>query len=147
MLAGDLQLPFSCINIFLLISQAWKNIWKVLQVIYWAFIQNCWNIVSRICFWIISQPIFYGDLVYKLNRAKCEANDVSSGSKIEIEKSLWRRKYDTVIIERTIGLVLGPSTALYRYFLKYCIMTPMTLWTLNRNGHASNWQCLNLFLV
>ena len=27
------------------------NIWKVHQVIHWAFIQIWWNIVSRICFW------------------------------------------------------------------------------------------------
>ena len=33
------------------ISQASKNIWKVLQVILWAFYLILWNIVSRICFW------------------------------------------------------------------------------------------------
>ena len=60
----------------------------------------------------ISHLVFYGDLVYKLRRVKCEANFVSSGSKIV--KRLRRRKYDPVIIERTIGLVLGPSTSLYR---------------------------------
>ena len=30
----------------------------------------------------ISHPVFYGDLVYKLRRVRCEANFVSSGSKI-----------------------------------------------------------------
>ena len=30
----------------------------------------------------ISQPVFYGDLVYKLRRVKLEVNFVSSGSKI-----------------------------------------------------------------
>ena len=30
----------------------------------------------------ISHPVCYGDLVYKLIRVKCEANFVSSGSKI-----------------------------------------------------------------
>ena len=65
--------------------------------------------------------VFYGDLVYKLRRVRCEANFVSSGSKIV--KRLRRRKYDSLIIERTIGLVLGPSTALYRSFLEHCTLT------------------------
>ena len=59
----------------------------------------------------ISHPVFQGDLVYKVRRIKCEANFVSSGS--EIIKRLRRRKYDPVI-EKTIGLVLGPFTTLYR---------------------------------
>ena len=59
----------------------------------------------------ISHPVFYGDLVYKLRRVKDTPNFISSGSKIV--KRLRRRQYDPVIIERTIGLVLGPSTALY----------------------------------
>ena len=54
----------------------------------------------------ISQPVFYGDLVYKLRRDKGAANFVLSVSKIV--KRLQRRKYDPVIIERTIGLVLVP---------------------------------------
>ena len=58
----------------------------------------------------ISHPVFYGDLVYKLRRVKDTPNFFSSGSKIV--KRLLRRQYDPVIIERTIGLVLGPSTAL-----------------------------------
>ena len=69
----------------------------------------------------ISPPVFYGDLVYKLSRVKCGANFVTSGSKTV--KRLRRRKYDQVIIERTICLVLGPSTALYRSFRKDCIRT------------------------
>ena len=64
----------------------------------------------------ISHPVFYGDLVFKLRRIKGAANFVLSGSKIV--KRLRRRKYDSVIIERTIGLVLDPSTALYRFFPK-----------------------------
>ena len=64
----------------------------------------------------ISHPVFYGDLVYKLRRVKDTPNFISSGSKIV--KPLRRRQYDPVIIERTIGLVLGPSTALYEPFPK-----------------------------
>ena len=41
------------------------------------------------------------------------------GSKIV--KRLRRRKYDPLIIENTIGLVLGPSTALYRSFLEHAL--------------------------
>ena len=64
-----------------------------------------------------SHPLFYGELVYKLKSVKCDAIFDSSGSKII--KHFRRRKNDPAIIERTIGLVFGPSTALYRSFLKY----------------------------
>ena len=53
----------------------------------------------------ISHPVLYGDLVYKLRRVKDTPNFFSSGSKIV--KRLRRRQYDPVIIEWTIGLVLG----------------------------------------
>ena len=79
----------------------------------------------------ISHPDFYGDLVYKLRRVKCEANFVSLCSKIV--KRLRRRKYDPVIIERTIGLLLGPSTSLYRYFLKLCTLTNKAVETVCRD--------------
>ena len=69
----------------------------------------------------ISHPVVYGDLVYKLRRVKDTPNFISSGS--EIVKRLRRRQYDPVIIERTIGLVIAPSTALYRPFLKNCTLT------------------------
>ena len=69
----------------------------------------------------ISHPVFYGDLVYKLRRVKDTPNFILSGSKIV--KRLWRRQYDPLIIEKTRGLVLGPSTALYRPFLKHCTLT------------------------
>ena len=59
----------------------------------------------------ISNPVFYGDLVYKPRRGICEAKFVSPGSRIV--KRLRRRKYNPLIIEWTIGLVLGPSTSLY----------------------------------
>ena len=73
----------------------------------------------------ISQPVFCGDPVYKLRRVKRTTIVVSSGSKIV--KRLRHRKYDARIIERTIGIVLGPSTALYRSFLKHCTLTNKTM--------------------
>ena len=76
----------------------------------------------------ISHPVFYGDLVYKLRRVKDTPNFFSSGSKIV--KRLRRRQYDPVIIERTIGLVLGPSTALYEPFLKHCTLTNKAVGTI-----------------
>ena len=76
----------------------------------------------------ISHPVFYGDLVYKLRRVKDTPNFISSGSKIV--KRLRRRQYDPVIIERTIGLVLGPCTALYRPFLKHCTLTNKAVGTI-----------------
>ena len=47
-------------------------------------------------------------------------NFVLSGSKTA--KRLRRRKYDPVI-KMTIGIVLGPCTALYRSFREHCILT------------------------
>ena len=73
-----------------------------------------------------SHPVFYGDL----RRVKGETNFISSGSKIE--KRRRRRQYDPVIIERTIGLVLGPFTALYRSFLKRCTWTNKAVGTIWR---------------
>ena len=78
----------------------------------------------------ITHPVFYGDLVYKLRRVKNESNFISSGSKIV--KRLRRRQYDPEIIERTIGLVLGPFTALYRSFLKRCTLTNKAVGTIWR---------------
>ena len=77
-----------------------------------------------------SMTVFYGDLVYKLRRVKDNTNLISSGSKIV--KHFRRRQYDPVIIERTIGLVLGPFTALYRSFLKRCTLTNKAVGTIWR---------------
>ena len=76
----------------------------------------------------ISHPVFYGDLVYKLRRVKETPSFISSGSKIV--KRLRRWQYDPLIIERTIGLVLGPSTALYISFLKHCTLTNKAVGTI-----------------
>ena len=78
----------------------------------------------------ISHPVFYCDLVYKLRRVKSEANFVSSGCKKV--KRLRHRTYDKEIIERAIGLVLCPSTALYRSFLKHCTLNYKAVWTIWR---------------
>ena len=48
----------------------------------------------------LTHPVFYGDLVYKLRRVKCDRNFISLGSKIV--KRLRRRQYDPMIIEMTI---------------------------------------------
>ena len=85
-----------------------------------------WNNLSK----GISHPVFYGDLVYKLRRVKDKPNIISSGSKIV--KRLRRRLYDPVIIERTIGLVLGPSTALYEPFQNHCTLTNKVVRTIWR---------------
>ena len=69
----------------------------------------------------ISHPVFYGDLVYKLRRVRGSTNFIASGTKIV--KRIRRRQYDQGIIEKTICLVLGPSTAVYRLFLKHCTLT------------------------
>ena len=66
---------------------------------------------------ILSSTVIF----YKLRRVEGEANFISSGS--QIVKRMRRRQYDLAIIERTIGLVLGHFTALYRSFLKRCTLT------------------------
>ena len=43
-----------------------------------------------------------------------------------------RRQYDLLIIERTIGLVFGPSTALHIPFLKHCTLTKKVVGTIWR---------------
>ena len=73
----------------------------------------------------ISHPFFYGYLVYKLRRVKDTPNFIASRS--QIVKRLQRRQYDPVIIERNIGLVCGPPTALYEPFLKHCTLTNKTV--------------------
>ena len=78
----------------------------------------------------ISHPVVYGDLVYKLKRVKDTPNFISSGSKIV--KRLRRQQYDPLIIERTICLVLCPSTALYRLFLERCTLTNKAVGTIWR---------------
>ena len=85
---------------------------------------------KNICQKGISHPAFYGDIVYKLRRAKDTPNFISSGSKI-VKRLCWRQ-YDPMIIERTIGLVLGPCTALYRPFLKHCTLTNKAVGTIWR---------------
>ena len=76
----------------------------------------------------ISHAVFYGDLLYKLRRVNDTPKFISSGSKIV--KHLRRRQYDPVIIKRTIGLVLGPSTALHEPFLKHCTLTNKAVGTI-----------------
>ena len=61
-------------------------------------------------------------------RAKGAANYVSSGSKIV--KRLQSRKYYPLIINRKIGIALGPSLALNRYFQKHCILTNKAVGTI-----------------
>ena len=74
----------------------------------------------------ITHLVFYGDLVYKLRRVKGEANFISSGSKIV--KRLRRHQYDPAIIERTIGLVLGPLQPCADHSLIFA------LWLIRRLG-------------
>ena len=89
------------------ISQASENVWKVVRLLSKFGAISFQEYVSK----GTTHQVFYGDLVYKLRRVKGEANFISPGS--NIVKRL-RRQYDPAIIDRTIGLVLGPFTALFR---------------------------------
>ena len=104
------------------ILRASKNVWKILQIILWAFLHIWWNIVSRIRFW----------------------KESSNGSSRRAKNS-WtpsHQKYDQVIIKRTIVLVLGLSTALHRSFLERCTLTDKAVWTIWRgfSKHHQRWQ-------
>ena len=110
---------------------------KVARIVWWrhdnrkqsASAREHWCEVS----WDIpycSRETSFFCLVYKLRRIKDTPNFILSGSKIV--KRLWRRQYDPVIIERTIGLVLGPSTALCEPFLKHCTLTNKAVGTIWR---------------
>ena len=74
--------------------------------------------------------IHLGTSLFSYIRAWCVPDFISSGSKIV--KRLRRRQYDPLVIERTIGLVLGPYTALYGQFLKYCTLTNKSVGTIWR---------------
>ena len=78
----------------------------------------------------ISHPVFYNDLVYKLRRVNDTPNFISLGSKIV--KRFRPLQYDPLIIERTICLVLGPSTDLYEPFRKHCTLINKALGTIWR---------------
>ena len=109
-----------------------------LRKTFWKISRSYSELLSKFCAILfqeyvskgITLPVFYGDLVYKLRRVKGETNFISSGSKIV--KRLRRRWYDPAIIEKTLGLVLGPFTALCRSFLKHCTLTNKAVGTLWR---------------
>ena len=93
----------------------------------------------------VSQGITHPDLVYKLRRVKGEANFISLGSKIV--KRLRRRQYDPAIIERTIGLVLGPFTALRTVLVVYlsvpCLLkSSYTLLRMLKCLKLYAWSCM-----
>ena len=84
----------------------------------------------------ISHPVFYGDLVYKLRKVKCEANFDSSDSKIV--KCLRRRKYDPFIIE-------GDDRFLCLALLQPCQNFPKALYSDQQgDGGLYDGTCANL---
>ena len=60
-------------------------------------------------------------VIFWLYRGFCHR--IESNLLLFLFKRLRRRQYDPLIIETTIGLVLGPCTALCRLFLKHCTLT------------------------
>ena len=97
----------------------------------------------------ISHPVFYGDLVYKLWRVKCEANFFSSGSKIV--KRLRRRKYDPMIIDREDDRSCAwPFYSLVQIFLKHYTSinkTVRTIWRhLSKSPQRRQWSSFPLIV-
>ena len=80
--------------------------------------------------WLVDL-VFYGDLFHELG-----------GSKAQRILSRWALKninaFDSMTVwpsdrERTISLVIGPSTDLYRSFLERCTLTNFATWTIWRD--------------
>ena len=69
----------------------------------------------------ISHPPFYGDLIYKLRRIKNDTNCLASSKRI-IGRIL-KRKYDPIVVRRTVCMVLGPSTVYNLHTLFHCTLT------------------------
>ena len=69
----------------------------------------------------ISHPDFYSDM-------KGQRRSIFLLVGLENSKRLRSQNHDPVIIERTIGQVLGSSTALHRSFLKHFTRTIWTIW-------------------
>ena len=86
------------------ILQASNAFKKVLQVILRAFVKFGEISFREYVSDGTSQPVFFDCQVCKIRWVKGEAIFVPSGSKIV--KGFRRQKYDKVIIERTVGLVL-----------------------------------------
>ena len=105
--------------VFLLVIVCKITVWLMGSPTFdFLFVSVRCNIVSRLEYVSkgITHLVFYSDLVYKLRRVKAAS------------------KYDPAIIERTVGLVLGPFTSLYRSFLKRCTMT--------NKAYATIWWAL-----
>ena len=78
---------------------------------------SCRELISK----GISQPHFYGDIVYKIRRIK-DSNDIfESIKKIVIKHQ--NRGYDPHLIERSVRLVYGPFTAVHRRLYPDCTLT------------------------
>ena len=68
---------------------------------------------------------------------------LKSYSRSKIVYRLRSRKYNPIIIKRTIGLVLGPSTTSYRSFLKHCTLTNKaagTIWRDLSSEETNPWS-------
>ena len=113
------------LSFILQICKLFQNYWQ--KVSHNISSQNVWELLSK--FGTISfqayvskgsaHLYFFGDLIYKPRRVKGTANFLSMGSTIIRENN----GFDPVIIERTISVVLYPSTTIYRPFLKHCTLT------------------------
>ena len=91
-------------------------------VFYLADLQSCADFSLRIVIWLTRRLVLHDRHCPNLHR----------GNKVT-ELCPRLRKCDQMIIERTIGLVLGPPTALCRYFLKHCTLTNRTVGTIWRD--------------
>ena len=98
----------------------------------WNTVAFNFGLLAHTCTFLIKTSMFplFVMIVYKLRRVKDTPTFFSSGSKIV--KRIRRRQYDPLIIETTIGLVLGPCTALCRLFLKHCTLTNKAVGTIWR---------------
>ena len=59
--------------------------------------------------------------------------DIKPVETMVLGEERFSKKCDPVIIERTIGLVRGPSTAMYSPFLEHCTLTFKEVGTIRRD--------------
>ena len=97
-----------------------KNFWKVLYIMLRTSVEIWWYFVAKICVKRNLSPGLLRWSSLQTNEGQRQTEFHLVGFKNKIIKCLRRWQYDPLIIERTLGLVLGPSTDLYRPFLKHC---------------------------
>ena len=149
----------SILKIFKLLHNCWHRVKDITSFEFFGkFFRLYCKLLSKFCDISFqeyvskgfAQPVFNGDLVYKLRRVKGTANFISSETKIF--KRLRRRQYDPLIIERAIGsgdrllvhtwdvhgwFAVLLRTSCYEFVIMYFIVSTCWIWSM----HVVEWTC------